>query len=91
MRDLKITRSHESALKRIIEVHKQLMGNISLFGKLAMKYSECGSSRLGGDLGYFRKGMMDPRFEIVAFSLKVGELSNPIESGAGWHLILRTE
>lgn len=91
MRDIKITRSHESALKRINGLHKQLMTNISIFGKLAMKYSECGSSRLGGDLGYFKKGVMDPRFEIVAFSLKVGELSNPVESGAGWHIILRTE
>ena len=41
-----------------------------------------------GNLGYFGKGRMVPEFEKVAFSLAEGELSQPVKSQFGWHLIL---
>jgi len=61
------------------------------FAKLAREYSEDpGSAEQGGDLGYFGKGIMDPAFEAAAFSLKEGEVSEPVRSSFGFHLIKLT-
>jgi NIMA-interacting peptidyl-prolyl cis-trans isomerase 1 len=57
---------------------------------LAKKFSDCSSARVGGDLGSFGRGKMQKAFEDAAFSLKVGELSKPVVSDSGIHLILRT-
>lgn len=59
------------------------------FEKLANDYSNCPSSQQGGSLGEFSKGMMVREFEQVAFSLKVGEVSAPVKTRFGYHLIKR--
>ncbi len=41
----------------------------------------------GGDLGWFGKGVMDPAFEEGAYALEVGEISQPVQSSFGWHVI----
>ena len=61
------------------------------FEKVAREMSECPSRKRGGDLGYFGRGQMVKPFEQAAFSLKVGEITEePVKTGFGYHVILRT-
>ena len=57
------------------------------FAELAKKRSQGSSSADGGDLGFFRRGAMVPAFEKVAFSLKPGEVSDPVRTAVGWHVL----
>jgi len=58
------------------------------FAELAREHSDDpGSARRGGDLGFFERGVMDPRFEEAAFSLEPGEVSEPARTRFGFHLI----
>jgi peptidyl-prolyl cis-trans isomerase C len=58
------------------------------FAKLAKENTNDGASREdGGMLGYFGKGQMVPQFEQAAFALQKGEVSKPVQSQFGWHLI----
>lgn len=64
-----------------------LNGNL-IFEKAAQLYSEdYGSSSNGGSLGYFKRGQMVKEFEDAAFGLKIGEISKPVKTLYGWHLI----
>ena len=57
------------------------------FADLAKKHSTGPSGKDGGDLGYFGEGQMVPEFSKAAFALKVGEVSLPVKTKFGWHLI----
>jgi len=57
------------------------------FAALAKTYSEGPSGPNGGDLGYFKAGQMDPVFEKAAFALKPGEISEPVRTRFGFHII----
>jgi peptidyl-prolyl cis-trans isomerase D len=58
------------------------------FAELAKELSkDTGSGANGGDLGWFGRGAMVPEFEKVAFSLEVGEFSEPVQSEFGYHII----
>ena len=60
------------------------------FSALAQMHSKCPSRQNGGDLGFFTKGQMVKPFEESAFGLNVGDISNPVQTQFGYHLILRT-
>jgi len=60
------------------------------FSKLASQHSLCGSKARGGDLGFFGPGSMVKPFEEAAFSLDVGQVSQPVQTQFGFHLIKRT-
>lgn len=58
------------------------------FAKLAKEYStDTGSAEQGGDLGYFSSGQMVPEFEDAAYSMKKGEISDPVKTQHGYHII----
>jgi len=57
------------------------------FAALAKQRSEGPSARDGGDIGYFKRGVMLPEYERVAFKLKPGEVSDPVRTEKGWHVI----
>ena len=62
----------------------------SAFAALAQENSECPSASKGGDLGEFTHGQMVPEFDKVAFELPVGQVSEPVKTKFGYHLILVT-
>jgi peptidyl-prolyl cis-trans isomerase D len=58
------------------------------FADLAKQFSQdLGSAKEGGDLGFFGRGVMDKAFEQAAFALKIGEVSEPVRSTFGFHII----
>lgn len=57
------------------------------FEVLAKEYSMCSSAQNGGDLGYFGRGQMVPQFENTAFNMAIGEISEPVKTQFGWHII----
>ena len=60
------------------------------FTNLAKELSiDKASGKRGGDLGFFRKGMMVKQFEDVAFSLEKGQISEPVKTEFGYHIIKR--
>ena len=66
---------------------KKRIDNGESFEKLARQYSKCPSAQRGGALGSFGRGQMVKPFENAAFNLKVGEVSEPVKTEFGWHLI----
>ncbi|OSX68841.1 hypothetical protein BU14_2184s0002 [Porphyra umbilicalis] len=58
------------------------------FGEIAMKYSECSSSKAGGNLGWFPRGKMEGKFQEKAFGNAPGTCSEPFKGSNGWHIVL---
>uniref|UniRef100_A0A1D1Y575 Peptidyl-prolyl cis-trans isomerase n=1 Tax=Anthurium amnicola TaxID=1678845 RepID=A0A1D1Y575_9ARAE len=86
-----ITRTKDEALALIKSYHSRIISGEITLAELAVTESDCSSAKRNGDLGYFGRGQMQPSFEEAAFRLKVGELSEPVWSDSGVHLILRTD
>lgn len=77
----------DSAKIKIDKVYKKLQEDEE-FAELARKYSTGPSGKDGGDLGYFRRqGDMVEKFAATAFSMKIGEISKPIRTKFGYHII----
>ncbi len=69
------------------KIHARVKGGED-FAKVAIEASkDPGSGKGGGDLGFFSKDRMVPEFAEAAFALKAGEISAPVKSQFGWHII----
>jgi len=78
--------------KKMIEVVKMEIDKGADFAEMAKKYSNCPSAQKGGDIGFFqRKGSIVEEFAKVAFSMDVGEISDPVKTQFGYHIIKVTE
>lgn len=83
-------------IRHILVEHKyqaedltRLLKNGDDFALLAQKYSSCPSAKAGGDLGDLTGKSLDEDFEFAAKQLKTGEISGPVRTRFGYHLIQR--
>ncbi len=79
---------HDSALEAIRELRARIVEDGEDFATLAREHSQDpGTAARGGDMGFFGTGDMVPPFEEAAFALEPGEVSEPVETRDGYHLI----
>ncbi len=84
----KIREEKKKAAREKLEGLKEQLKNGADFAELANKYSEIpGGTTDGGLVGWFKRGDFDERFANAAFALKKGEVSEPVETALGMHLI----
>lgn len=88
----KIKASHILVEKhsQALEIYEMVQSGEN-FEKLARQFSTDASKKRGGNLGEFGRGVMVREFEKAAFSLKVGEISSPVKTQFGYHIIKRTK
>jgi parvulin-like peptidyl-prolyl isomerase len=86
-----VTRSRDQAKRRATECLAKIRAGAD-FDEMVKEYTdEPGGVERGGDLGVFERSQMVKGFADVAFSLKVGEVSDLVETVYGFHIIKRTE
>lgn len=78
--------SDAQAKARIDEINQRLQSG-EPFADVALKYSQDSSAALGGDIGWLSPGQADPAFEQAIFALQPGQVSGPVRSQFGWHII----
>ncbi|CAB4294289.1 unnamed protein product [Prunus armeniaca] len=82
--------TRDSAVSQLKALHDDIISGKAKFDDLASRYSDCSSAKRGGDLGPFGKGQMQKPFEEATFALKVGEISDIVDTDSGVHIIMRT-
>ena len=75
------------SLKKAQQIREDIVSGKLTFEEAAKKYSEDSSAENGGDLGYSNRGDFVPEFEAVAYNLSPGEISEPVKSQFGYHII----
>jgi peptidyl-prolyl cis-trans isomerase SurA len=77
--------------EQLLELRKRILQGES-FSTLAILYSQDpGTAKKGGELGFYGRGQLYPEFEAVAYKLNEGEVSNVVETEAGYHIIQMIE
>ena len=82
-------KSDSAALqKRAKEIYALAQAKNADFSTLAKQFSDDRlSAKIGGDLGYFNRGTFEPEFEKTVFAMKIGDISEPIKSSYGYHIV----
>lgn len=79
--------SEKAALERMNSIRKDIVNGQSSFAQMARQYSQDGSATKGGDLGFASPGQFVPEFEQALSALQPGEMSQPVVTRFGVHLI----
>ncbi|MFC4872281.1 peptidylprolyl isomerase [Negadavirga shengliensis] len=75
-------------VEKLKAIKQRILDGDADFATMAREHSEDpGSAAQGGDLGFFRRGELAPQYEATVFSLKPGEISDPVETMFGFHMI----
>lgn len=77
----------QRAISKLEELRKQILAGEATFEALAQRWSDDGSARIGGDLGWAKRGKFVPEFEAAAYKLEPNEISPVVETEFGFHLI----
>ncbi|WP_018277197.1 nitrogen fixation protein NifM [Teredinibacter turnerae] len=86
-----VENSRANSLKKINQIASRLGKKPDRFSEQALKHSECPTSLQGGLMGKVKPGVLYPEIEQALFALKVGELSEVVESPLGFHIVLCEE
>lgn len=93
-----ITQSKEDSIAEVSAYKNELLQILATSGfdamfarfqEISFQNSDCGSHERGGDLGMFGRGQMQKPFEDASFRLKVGELSDLVDTDSGIHVLVR--
>jgi len=84
------SRTKEQAIEKLKIIRESIVSGKAQFSEVAKIQSDCSSAAEGGDLGDFGPGQMVKPFETATASLKVGEISDIVDTESGVHIILRT-
>ncbi|XP_061351844.1 peptidyl-prolyl cis-trans isomerase Pin1 [Gastrolobium bilobum] len=82
--------TRESAVSQLKALRDDIVSGKANFEDVASRFSDCSSAKRGGDLGPFGRGQMQKPFEEATFALKVGEISDIVDTDSGVHIIKRT-
>ncbi|MED6181406.1 Peptidyl-prolyl cis-trans isomerase NIMA-interacting protein 1 [Stylosanthes scabra] len=82
--------TRDSAVSQLKALREDIVSGKAKFEDVASRFSDCSSAKRGGDLGPFGRGQMQKPFEEATYALKVGEISDIVDTDSGVHIIMRT-
>uniref|UniRef100_A0A7N0UHF5 Peptidyl-prolyl cis-trans isomerase n=1 Tax=Kalanchoe fedtschenkoi TaxID=63787 RepID=A0A7N0UHF5_KALFE len=82
-------RTRDNAVAQLKALREDIVSGKSKFEDVASRVSDCNSAKRGGDLGSFGRGKMQKPFEEATFALKIGEISDIVDTDSGVHIIKR--
>ena len=77
----------DKAITKLEGIREQIVTGAATFEEMAQRFSDDGSARIGGDLGWAKRGKFVPEFEATAYQLEPGEISQVIETEFGFHVL----